>query len=108
MTKDATAAYYHFRVAELQGGDVAVKLLANDVKALSSTLTQVQVDKLIAAADDWFKSHKVALEYLFENGEDRSEFPAFGLVSPDKDMHAGLLLTTPLDSGTGEATRSTP
>jgi TPR repeat protein len=108
MSKDVSAAYYHFRVAELQGGDAATKMLANDMKALSGTLAQDQVDKMDAAADDWFKSHKVALEYLFENGEDRSEFPAFGLKSPDKDMHAGLLLTTPLDSGTGEAARSTP
>jgi hypothetical protein len=106
--KDTAAAYYHFRVAELQGGDAAVKLLKNDLKVLSSTLAQVQVEKLNAAAADWFKSHKVALEYLYENGEDRSEFPAFGLESPDKDMHAGLLLTTPLESGTGEADRSTP
>jgi len=108
IPKDAPMAYYRFRVAELQGGDVAAKLLTNDLKALSSTLAQVQMDKMNAAADEWFKNHKVALEYLFENGEDRSEFPAFGLESPDKDMHAGLLVTTPIDPGTREGARSTP
>ncbi len=108
MPKDATAAYYHFRVAAVQGGDAAARLLANDLRSLTNSLAQAQIDKQNANAADWLMAHKVALEYLFENGEDRSEFPAFGLESPEKDVHAGLLLTKPLKQGTGDATRSNP
>lgn len=108
MPKDLSAAYVHFRIALLQSENAAAKLLSVDFKTLSSELTQAQMQSLDVDAGQWFNKHQLKLEYLFENGEDRTEFPAFALESPEMGVHAGRLLNTPFDTGTAVGPRAMP
>jgi TPR repeat protein len=108
IPRDPAAAYYHFRIALLRGGDEATKLLASGMNTLAAELPHTQVERLDAAAAEWSKNHPVQLEYVFENGEDQSDFPAFALASPEKDIHAGRLLTSPIDLGRKDSARSMP
>ena len=103
VPKDAKVAYYRFRVASLQGGAEAVKLLANDVRILSAQLGGAQIERLDGDAAAWFQNHHVALEFVYEHGEDRTQFPAFALKLPERGKHAGLLIASPPMSGKGEA-----
>jgi len=43
MARDSSAAYYHFRIAALQGGEKTSTLLGNDFRVLSLELNQAQM-----------------------------------------------------------------
>ena len=61
VAKDNKLAYYHFRIAALQGGEKAAKLLANDLRTLSSQLGPAQVQELDQEASAGCKSTIVRL-----------------------------------------------
>jgi TPR repeat protein len=50
VPRNDRAAYYHFRVASLQGGDAAAKLLENDLRNLSVKLGPVQAQAIASQA----------------------------------------------------------
>jgi uncharacterized protein len=93
--KDHKAAYYHFRIAVLQGGENATLLTANDLRALSSELGQAQIEAIDREAAAWVQKHNRSLEFVNLRGESSSMFPAYALQYPEKGMHAGMLLGTP-------------
>ena len=108
VPKDAAAAYYHFWIAKLQGGAAAAKLVATDLKVISAEFIPDQAERLKSEAAEWYKEHPPSLQYLHEDGEDRMEFSAFALQSPDRDIHAGRPTTLPPPLLTEDWNPSTP
>jgi uncharacterized protein len=94
MPSDPAAAYYHFRVATLQGGDQAAQLLANDLRLLAARLGPEKIKAQDAEAAAWFQKHQVALEFIYRKGDERPDFPAYALTMPGDDRTIGLLLGT--------------
>lgn len=95
VAKDRRAAYYHFRIAALQGQDKAATLLANDLRVLSSELGQAQVQEIDLEANTWLQKHKRTLAYVNPRNDYANTFPAFALEHPQSNIHALLLLGAP-------------
>jgi uncharacterized protein len=55
---DLKAALYHFRVAALQGGDDAERLLEFDLNRLSTELKPKDFAEQTSAAGDWYAMHR--------------------------------------------------
>jgi TPR repeat protein len=99
LAKDSKAAYYHFQIAVLQGGEKAATLAANDLRALSLELGQTQIQAIDQEAAAWVQKHNRPLEFVSAHGENVGVFPAYALLYPAKDIHAGLLLGAPDAAG---------
>jgi len=95
VPKDGNAAYYHFRVACLQGGDVAKKLLATDLQLLSTRLGSYQAQAIDSEAEHWFSEHHFVLAFVDKGGETPDGFPAIALTIPGNGEHAGQLMKLP-------------
>lgn len=95
IPQDNKAAYYHFRVACLQGGDEARKLLANDLRMLSTKLGSSAVQEIDSDAEHWFAQHHFVLAFVDREGESPGGFPELALANPEKGEHAERLLTLP-------------
>jgi hypothetical protein len=87
--KDKEAAYYHFRIAALQGGLKAATLLANDIKALRSELDESKTLALDLMAADWVQKHRRALEFVGAPRGSEKAFPALAIAYPEPGIHAG-------------------
>lgn len=85
--QDSGAAYYHFRVAMLQGGENARKRLENDIRELSSKLGPVETTALNAQAENWYQLHHIVLEFVPRTGKNRNGFPDYALANPDYGTH---------------------
>jgi TPR repeat protein len=94
---DDNAAYYQFRIAALQDGDEAAKLLATDLRNLSVRLGPDLTRTLDSQADAWYQQHHFVLEFVEKKGEYRDGFPAVALAFPQNGAHAVQLLTSPLN-----------
>jgi uncharacterized protein len=90
---DSNAAYYHFRVAVLQGGEPVKKLLANDLRILSTRLSPSQTQATDAQAEEWCQHHHIVLEFVYK-GENPAGFPAYALTHPENGEHVAQLLAT--------------
>ena len=97
--KDSNAAYYHFRVAALQGGEQASTLLTNDFRALSSELNHGQIAALDQKAEVWAEKHNHSFEYVNLHGEYANNAHSLALEYPEGDTHAGMLLAAPDTDG---------
>ena len=95
MAADTKEAYYHFRVATLQGGAEASELLANDLGRLVTMLGPAQSAEIDKKAAEWFNQHHLSITFVFPGGGISKEFPAYALESPERDMHAGRLIAAP-------------
>jgi hypothetical protein len=95
VPKDSKAAYYHFRVACLQGGDEAKKLLATDLQLLSAKLGSFQAQTVESEAEQWFTKHHFVLAFVDREGETLDGFPVLALADPGNGEHAAQLLTSP-------------
>jgi TPR repeat protein len=103
LAKDGGAAYYHFRIAAIQGGEKASRLLTNDFQALSIELNQAQIKVLDQDAKAWVERHKRALEYINLHAEYSDTFHPFALEYAGGDMHAALLVPVPDPDGSSDA-----
>lgn len=92
--KDAEKAYFHFQIANRQGGEEAQASLRNDLKALGQKLDENTRTRLDTEVNTWMNTHKVALEFIYKNGEHLPHFPAFGLAASVPHAHAGALVPT--------------
>lgn len=93
---DGEAAYFHFRVAVLQGGAEADHLIKQDMDALAAKIGAEQSEKATSAANTWFEHHTVAFAYVYKEGTPKGYFPPTGIaLAPDGSV-AGQLL--PLSS----------
>ncbi len=89
---DSKAAYYHYRVAALQGGAEARKVVANDLEALSAKLGPEQTASIDADANTWFENHHLPLMFIIKDGMKWKDFPAYGVASPQEGAYAGRLV----------------
>ena len=75
-TQNKKEAYYHFRIATLQGGDSATTLLQSDLHLLTSELAVSTISSLDFEATAWMEKHKHPLQFTDTRGEDWKEYPA--------------------------------
>jgi hypothetical protein len=94
---DDSAAYYHFRIAVLQHGDEAAKLLVEDIRKLSAKLGHDRTRALDAQASAWYQQHHFVLEFVEKQGEGRGGFPRLALAIPQNGAHAVQLLGSERD-----------
>ena len=89
---DPKQAYYHYRLATLQGGDEARKVVENDLEAISRRLGPEQTAAIDAGANAWFQNHHLALQFINKDGVRSREYPTYAVANPDDGMHAGRLV----------------
>jgi TPR repeat protein len=91
---DIKSAYYHFRVALLQGGTEAESLIRKDTEALAAKIGAEEGQTTVSAANTWFEQHSIPLLYVYKEGAPRRDFPMVGIaLAPDGS--AGQLLPPP-------------
>lgn len=96
VPKDDKDAYFHFKVAALEGGNEADTLVGRDLKRLETELGADQKAGLDKDASAWVKQHDIPLEVVYRNSERLSRFPAFALSSSSPETHAvGLVPINP-------------
>ncbi len=83
VATDSTAAYYHFRVAALQGGDEAKNLLDRDLRLLSDKLGAGEAQAIDSKANDWYRQHHFVLEFVDKDGENQTGRPALAIAAPE-------------------------
>ena len=91
---DPRMTYFHYRVAVLQGGSEALKVVAHDLDAISARLGPEQTASIDADAKAWFGDHHLTLQFVCKDGGKWKEYPVYGVVAPDPGLHAGRLLPT--------------
>jgi len=96
---DPKTAYYHYRVAALQGGSEALKLVAHDLDTISTRLGPEQTAAIDADAKAWFGDHHLTLQFIRKDGGKWKEYPVYGVVAPDAGLHAGRLVPTDPSAG---------
>lgn len=97
VSVDREGAYYHFRVATLQGGEEAARLAARDLDQLSAKLAPGRALALDFEANQWYQQHHFVLEFVEKEDGNRPGFLSFALVAPDLGRHAAELLTSPTE-----------
>lgn len=97
MPADSKAAYLHFKIAALQGGEEARPVIAADLKNLTAKISDADRADLDGQAVAWMKEHPLNLQFVYKDGSDAKQFPAFALTEADEAIHAGKLISTPLD-----------
>jgi TPR repeat protein len=97
VPRDASSAYFQFRVAVLEGGDEAQKRLENDLKRLSTELGADRTAEINAQAENWHARHHAVLEFVYKPGDDETGFPASALAVPENGGHTAMLL--PVEAG---------
>lgn len=90
LPADAKAAYFHFKVAQLQGGNQARDVVAVDLAQLTTKLGPDQIRSLDANAAAWVDKHSTPLEFLYRDGSQ-----TFALTAPTRELHAGRLMPNP-------------
>jgi uncharacterized protein len=92
---DSKAAYYHFRIAVLQGGDTAMSLVKSNIQALTNKLGAQQTEVLDSDANAWYQQHHLTLVFVYKGGDKRQRFPASALAVSTDGLRAGQLVYTP-------------
>jgi len=68
--QDKRAAYYHFRIATLQGGDSVTTLVTSDLRLLTSQLTVSDISSLDSEAIAWMEKYQRACWQISECAKD--------------------------------------
>jgi hypothetical protein len=92
---DAKAAYYHFRVAALQGGADADHVIKQELNTLEAKIGPEESQTANSAAKAWYEHHSLALLYVYKEGTPKSDFPATGIALATDGSSAGQLLPLP-------------
>jgi TPR repeat protein len=88
---DYKTAYYHFRVAILQGGADAEKVIKKDIEIMAARVGAEESQTAVSAAHTWFEHHSLPLMFVYKEGAPRRDFPMAGIaLAPDGS--AGQLL----------------
>ena len=91
---DPKAAYYHYRLGALQGGEEALKIVVNDLDAISGRLGPEQTAAIDADAKAFYENHHIALQFINKDGPKSKEYPAYAIANPAPGEHAGQLIPT--------------
>ena len=95
---DSGAAYYHFRVAFLQGGDEARKLVETDLQAPFRRLRSVSgPGHRFRGGATGYDSTISRSNSSIREGENLAGFPGIALADPANGRHAAQLLASPHD-----------
>ncbi len=97
VPRDAASAYFQFRVAVLEGGDVAEKRLKSDLERLATELGADRTAEINAQAAEWRQRHHAVLEFVYKAGDDETGFPDSALAAPENGGHTAMLL--PAEAG---------
>lgn len=97
VPRDASSAYFQFRVAVLEGGDEPEKRLENDLQRLAADLGPDRTAEIDAQAAEWRQRHHAVLEFVYKPGDDETGFPASALAVPENGGHTALLV--PAEAG---------
>ena len=89
---DRESAYYHFRVAALEGGQQAQALVDYDLRRLAAQLNADTTASLDAQAQAWYAQHNVVLEFVSIEQEKRAQFPDYALAMPEDGSHVVQML----------------
>jgi TPR repeat protein len=92
---DPAAAFYHFQLAVLKGGEPVKELVGNDLTALSAQLKPDQVAELTNKAAARHGAHPFELQVVYVDTERAKRFPASARVAALNDSHAGQLVLPP-------------
>lgn len=92
---DSKAAYYHFRVAILQGGESAQRLLHVDIDRLTATLGIEQTQSIDANANSWFGQHHLTPAFVHTKGGRKKFFSEAPRPDLADLLHAGLTYSSP-------------
>jgi hypothetical protein len=92
---DYAEAYFHFRLAVLQGGAEAERVIKYDVDEMAKKIGDEDRRTKIAAADGWLAQHPLKLVYVYKNGQ-ASNFPGVAITYASDGSFAGQLV--PLSS----------
>ena len=92
VPQDAKSAYFHFRVAALQGGAEAQKALEPDLRLLSARLGSDECAAIDAQAEAWYQKHHLVLQFVYKPKDSRARLPAFALAAPQDGEHVLQLL----------------
>lgn len=91
VARDDKAAYFHFRVAALQGGEEAQKKLEVDLNRLTALQEPALTQALDTEAREWYQKHSIVLEFVHKN-DDRAKYPVTALAAPKNGEHELQLL----------------
>lgn len=80
---DPAAAYYHFRVAAMQGGAAGRKLLTRDLDTLAAQIGTEQEAALNSKAEAWYPRHQFAFVFILKMNDPSRYFP---VVSVEEGM----------------------
>ena len=97
LPKDDKAAYLHLRIATLQGGAEAQRVLAAELERLSTTLSLDQLTALDSEAAEWYHRHPSTLEFLSTGKDGKFGDSSFALAMPKDGTHELQLLSAPQD-----------
>jgi TPR repeat protein len=93
---DEKDAYFHFRVAVLQGGAEADNYIKQTMEALAAKIGAQESETASSAAKAWFDRHSLALLYVYKEGTPNHDFPTAGIAYAPDGSVAGQLI--PLSS----------
>lgn len=93
---DDKTAYFHFRVAVLQGGEEANRVIKRNMDTLGAKISAEERRAAISAANAWFEHHSLAFAFVYKDRVSKSGFPAAAMVAAPDGSFAGQLV--PLSS----------
>ena len=106
MPVDLKQAYYHYRLAVLQGGDAARKIVANDLEAIAGKLGADQAAAIDTEAGAWFQAHHDVQRFIHQEGLKSKEHPAYAIANPHDSFNTTRIPSDLLwDSLRGAAVR---
>ena len=89
---DYQSAYFHFRLAGLQGGTEAEHLIKHDLDSMAGKIGPAESRDQSSAAKNWFQHHSVTLAFVYKEGSQKRIFPAAAVASAPAGSVAGQLL----------------
>ena len=88
---DYADAYFHFRLAVLQGGAEAERVMKHDVERMAEKIGDEDRRTKVAASDEWFTHHSLKLVYIYKNKR-ASDFPGAAITYASDGTFAGQLV----------------
>jgi hypothetical protein len=92
---DYNDAYFHFRLAVLQGGAEAEHVIRHDLDKMAVKIGDQDRQTEVAAADAWFAQHSLKLVYIYRK-KTANDFPGAAVTYSSDGSFAGQLV--PLSS----------
>jgi hypothetical protein len=88
---DYRDAYFHFRLAVLQGGVEAEHVIKHDLEKMAVRIGDQERQTQVAAADEWYAHHSLRLVYIYKNKTAR-DFPGAAVTYAPDGTFAGQLV----------------